>query len=676
LEVFVIRVAERRIDGVLDAALLDHETLEDFDDVRFEGEWSLFRTFASKKKRETILPKASSVFQSGGSPSMGSLIEASPSGRFASLREGASPFSKNLGRPQSMQNLHSSPNPNSGLRSDSIDSLASYANGTAMGEESITPKTITDILSGVLLVLHLYEVNPALVVQAFSQTFFWVASELFNRILTRKKYLCRTKAVQIKMNITALEDWVRSNGLPAKTATKHLEPVSQLLQWLQCSSQIREFDTLIGTMQNMKAINPLQMRKAVRDYRFEVGEGKMTDECAQYLVQLQKDWERRRVVQSMQEMERRRVSEGSDDSCVAETDDSTPIDSLFDGTTALADFTPQSAPECIGELLDSRFMLSFLLPNDTTYLVATPPRDAAYANLSMSSPFLSDGSVSRLSRPPSRSSFSSSRPMGWDVPKTKKLRALPEDFFRWLKKKETERRMDRDHLRPRKERVTAVDPPLGPSQRVKLNKSSEPIKVKIPGTMPAVEEEGSPRTPLGPSTYNSNSNMYLQRQGIPPPSPLHGLRGHEHDSGVPNGVRSHGPRTASGHSSCAPTPAIPFQVIHDGRSPRLSQHVKQDSFELLPRSPQSQPRPFVSSPTGFRREREWSESAVRANGREDRERTISPGGYKAGLGLGVDARKVREASEDTVGYGQGIEEMRTPGATTPGGGTVGRFWDQ
>ena len=37
------------------------------------------------------------------------------------------------------------------------------------------------------------------------------------------------------------------------------------------------------------------MRRAVRDYRYEVGENRMTEECSQYLAQLQKDWERQRV---------------------------------------------------------------------------------------------------------------------------------------------------------------------------------------------------------------------------------------------------------------------------------------------------------------------------------------------------------------------------------------------
>jgi hypothetical protein len=37
------------------------------------------------------------------------------------------------------------------------------------------------------------------------------------------------------------------------------------------------------------------MRRAVKDYKYEVHEGHMTEECSQYLAQLQKDWERHRV---------------------------------------------------------------------------------------------------------------------------------------------------------------------------------------------------------------------------------------------------------------------------------------------------------------------------------------------------------------------------------------------
>lgn len=49
------------------------------------------------------------------------------------------------------------------------------------------------------------------------------------------------------------------------------------------------------------------MRRAVRDYKYEINEGRMTDECIQYLTQLQKDWERHRVKLGVEAL-RREVS--------------------------------------------------------------------------------------------------------------------------------------------------------------------------------------------------------------------------------------------------------------------------------------------------------------------------------------------------------------------------------
>ncbi|KIR42063.1 DIL and ankyrin domain-containing protein [Cryptococcus deuterogattii 99/473] len=446
--------AERRIDTVLDAAILDYETLDNFNDIRFEGEWSLFRSFVSKKKRDT--PKVNSNIFAGvnGSPGGMSDAPASPIG---------STGLKAPNRPQSMGDLKTVSNGRSVIHEPS----ANLDNNSG-------PACITEILSGVLVALRLYEVNPALIVQTFSQIYFWIACELFNRILMRRKYLCRSKALQIRVNLTFLDDWVRVNGLPAQTSARHFAPVSQLLQWLQCLSQITEFDTLIGTMQNMKAINPLQMRRAVREYRYEVNEGRMSDECAQYLAQLQKDWEKRRVQLSMQEAERRRSacewSEGTYGPGMSGSsgyeESAMLLDALFDGSTTLADFVPHSAPESLGELLDSRYMLPFLLPENNIYLIATPPTDAAYANLHIpsSSPFVTDAPTKQ---PLSHASYSSSRAMGYKIPNIGRLRDLPPDFFQWMKEKETELKLGRELLRVEKRAAPALSHPLGTSQKAK-----------------------------------------------------------------------------------------------------------------------------------------------------------------------------------------------------------------
>ncbi|OCF34276.1 hypothetical protein I316_04230 [Kwoniella heveanensis BCC8398] len=714
IHVFVIRVAERRIDTVLDAAVLDYETLEDFNDIRYEGEWSLFRSFAPKKKRET--PRAASIFNpSPGPASAFNDASASPS------PVSNSPF-RTPARHQSMSDLRLGATPRSISHESNVSGTSGHS-ATPTVDLEMSPARVTDILSGVLLILQLYEVNPAIVVQAFSQTFFWISCELFNRILSQKRYLCRTKALQIKMNITVLDDWVRANGLPAQTATKHLEPVSQLLQWLQCLSQIKEFDMLIGTMQNMKAINPLQMRRAVRDYRYEVNEGKMNEECGQYLAQLQKDWERRRIQVSMQEAERRsslsdhshghghdqaagHAAAAASDSSVLIIDESSPVDALFDGTTSLADFTPESAPECLGELLDSRYMLPFLLPEDNAYLIATPPSDAAYRNLLPASPFISDGS--RTSRPPSRSSFSSSRPMVWALPKQRKLRELPPDFFAWLKDQETEHRLQRDAVAFKQKRMIPTtnivgDPPMLGSWKEREMRGIEKSPTPTP-TRPIIDtgKANQSQSPVGllPSLTEAEDISPTVRTATAGSAPfvLH-MNGGMPSSGLRSSKSIQELRESSKIITCpdltSPSSSRTAQQLpHTPDHGHGHGHGRSESYELKLRmqrnssgqgsymSPQPLLSPTLSTTSnesgsgGSGKKRWWKLNKKNSSNnittlfrdREDDSR-----------------RKIREGSEDTIGpgsasggwYESGRETMRTPeaaAAITPTGGEKKKFW--
>lgn len=44
----------------------------------------------------------------------------------------------------------------------------------------------------------------------------------------------RSRALQIGMNLSALEEWMRDSGLP-RAIEAHFAPVRELLQWLQVS---------------------------------------------------------------------------------------------------------------------------------------------------------------------------------------------------------------------------------------------------------------------------------------------------------------------------------------------------------------------------------------------------------------------------------------------------------
>jgi hypothetical protein len=485
---------------------------EEFAGLAFEGEWSFLKnltgrgTTTAKRAAERMVPRAKDLFSAAtssparadgdsngsGWPSSGEAgRQRSRTSQPAGPADAGSRADVGSSRPTSISDFdslgRSSPTTTAAplVQRASEDAAAAIAVASA----PVTPRTLTTFLTSALVVLQLYEVNPAVITQAVSQCFYWIGCETFNRILTRKRYLCRSKAVQIRMNLTALADWVRDADLPGQISTRHLEPAVQLLGWIQTCSALDDFDGLIVTLSSLRALNPLQMRRAVRDYRYEVGEGRMSDECAQYLTQLQKDWERRRVRLGVETLQRERRSAeieqrqrqalrldvyGSaagpsaaavahDPAAIAggqagaEPNPARAVDLLFDPDVPLGQYAPPPAPESLGELLDSRFMLPFCLPTEIDLLAATPPPDAAFAFLLPPAAATSgctdpttaaaaagglrsgvDGGLlpSLLSlgspRPSSRSSFASLRPLRYVARRHRPLRELPLDFLAWL----------------------------------------------------------------------------------------------------------------------------------------------------------------------------------------------------------------------------------------------------
>jgi hypothetical protein len=348
--ILIVRDAERRLDKVLDVAMLDHETIPGFEDITFQNEWKIF-----KRKKE--------------------------------VKE--EPLEKRLRPPSPKQRAKPS------------------------------PRNVTSLLSSTLFVLDLYDVHSVITAQIVSQLIYWLGAELFNRIMSNRKYLARTKAMQIRMNISTLEDWARQNsrqpehyeqgemkssGEPTvDAARRHLAPVIQLLQWLQCFSSLGadDLEALVGTLQQLKSLTPQQLIHAATHYRPEVGEKGLPKSATKYLVAIQKEAALRR--------ERNRASVAAAAAAAAASPPATPgkqtSTSASNGgantpTTAAATpstpnyppLTPQTAASFAagvastvagggedGEdedeappnlLLDPAFMLPFTLPSVTDMLVS------------------------------------------------------------------------------------------------------------------------------------------------------------------------------------------------------------------------------------------------------------------------------------------------------------------
>lgn len=241
--ILIVRDAERRLDKVLDAAMLDHETIPGFENITFQNEWRLFKRKAQVKEE---------------------------------------PLEKRFRPPSPKQ------------------------------KAKPAPRNVTSLLSSTLFVLDLYDIHSVITSQIVSQLLYWLGAELFNRIMSNRKYLARTKAMQIRMNVSTLEDWARTNNrqpehyeggemkstgeTTAEAARRHLAPVIQLLQWLQCFSSLDsdDLEALVGTLQQLKRLSPQQLIHAAQHYRPEVGEKGLPKSALKYLNAIQQEHARRR----------------------------------------------------------------------------------------------------------------------------------------------------------------------------------------------------------------------------------------------------------------------------------------------------------------------------------------------------------------------------------------------
>ncbi|GAM86549.1 hypothetical protein ANO11243_045630 [Dothideomycetidae sp. 11243] len=318
--ILILRDAERRMDKVLDAAVLDHETIPGFEDIHFQNEWSFLR-----KKPKVEAPE---------------------------------PLEKRI-RPQSPRR-----------------------------RAQISPRNVTSLLSSTLFVLDLYDIHSVIVAQTLSQLFYWLSAEIFNRIMSNKKFMARTKAMQIRMNISTLEDWARNNNRQpehyeggsmvssgestVEAARRHLAPVVQLLQWLQCFSSLgHDHDALDTTLQQLPQLTTKQLLHAVRHYRAEVGEKLPTKATLKHVQEKKKQLndEQRQASVAALSIPPTPTSATKPTNGTAANSATTPI-SPTTSTPQLRSPLPDDEPEPEGTLLNAGSLLPFQLPTATDMLVS------------------------------------------------------------------------------------------------------------------------------------------------------------------------------------------------------------------------------------------------------------------------------------------------------------------
>ncbi|KAJ5918768.1 hypothetical protein N7454_009912 [Penicillium verhagenii] len=223
--------------------------------------------------------------------------------------------------------------------------------------------------------------------------------------MSTRRYLARTKAMQIRMNVSTLEDWARTNNRQPEhyengsmtssgettvdAARRHLAPVIQLLQWLQY-----DHESLVTTLLQLQQLFPVQLLHAVKSYRPEVGEKGLTKQAMKFLLEMQRDPEilfrEQRKIQA--EKEKAAAPPAPSDKDLPKTpkkdQDQTELQGAPSDTPATPDpghTSPESAshtpgmvsaarnddrPNSNSVILDPTLFLPFSLPTSTDMLIS------------------------------------------------------------------------------------------------------------------------------------------------------------------------------------------------------------------------------------------------------------------------------------------------------------------
>ncbi|KAG0261496.1 hypothetical protein DFQ27_002928 [Actinomortierella ambigua] len=284
----LVKDAQRRIEKILESAMLDHDTIQGLEDVKFQSDWAFLWRGSRNKSSTTANKRASSPMTAAAAVAAAAATAATTAAAAvtgttapgAGANNGSSSGTSTPGSVRPMK------------RSSSQTVVPMLNRPPSPRQRRISPRTITTMLSSLLFVMQSYDLPPDLIHYVISQLLYYVSSEVFNRMMTHKRFLSRSKAMQTRLNLSVLEDWIRVNNLPTRIGEEQLGPLIQLLQLLQVLTLQEDFAMWVETMKKLNLLNPFQVKRAVNGYRYEVAEERLPDEITQYVLQVAADTER------------------------------------------------------------------------------------------------------------------------------------------------------------------------------------------------------------------------------------------------------------------------------------------------------------------------------------------------------------------------------------------------
>ncbi|XP_061833885.1 unconventional myosin-Vb isoform X2 [Nerophis lumbriciformis] len=105
---------------------------------------------------------------------------------------------------------------------------------------------------------------PQLLERAFQQLTYFISASAFNSLLLRKDVCCCSRAILIRLNVSQLEEWLRSRGLLTEGAVAAMEPLIQAVQLLQVGKKSEKDAQIL--VQTCTALSSQQIVKILSNY--------------------------------------------------------------------------------------------------------------------------------------------------------------------------------------------------------------------------------------------------------------------------------------------------------------------------------------------------------------------------------------------------------------------------
>ncbi|MFT7798757.1 unconventional myosin-Vb-like [Arapaima gigas] len=111
------------------------------------------------------------------------------------------------------------------------------SNSKPSATEPVTMATVLRKLGALHTAMSRQVLPLTLLEQVFHQLMYLLAATALNNLLLRKDMCCWSRGLQIRYNVSLLEEWLRSRGLQTSGTLASLEPLIQAAQLLQVSKK-------------------------------------------------------------------------------------------------------------------------------------------------------------------------------------------------------------------------------------------------------------------------------------------------------------------------------------------------------------------------------------------------------------------------------------------------------